>query len=134
MSKTLWMILALIFCGLIYFGYQKLQPAEIVDVHQDKHWTDIVVKHFPSTRWGKIQWWQEHQDFLKEKYGIPKPFNDGTFEITFWDIGSGYRVDRMVDQDSDLLCFSDMKTSKNCIEKNRVFSVSLERNGGLQFR
>ncbi|MDW6091243.1 DUF943 family protein [Vibrio rhizosphaerae] len=134
MNKKSWVILTFIFCGLLYFGYQILHPVEIVDVHQDKHWTDIVVKNFPVTRRGKIQWWKENQSFLKEKYGIPKPFNDGTFEITFWDIGSGYRVDRMVDQDSDLLCFKDMDKKANCIEKNQVFSISMSKNMGLQYQ
>lgn len=37
--------------------------------------------------------------------------------------GKGYRVDRNTDQDSDLLCLEDMKTTANCIEKDPLFMV-----------
>ncbi|KUI96954.1 hypothetical protein VRK_39560 [Vibrio sp. MEBiC08052] len=92
------------------------------------------MEHFPITHKGKIYWWEEHKDYLKNKYGIPKPDANGYFEVSFWDIGSGYKIDHMTDEDSDLLCFDDMKTKANCIKKKRVFVVSLARNGGLQFR
>ncbi len=130
-KKLGWMILIFV---LGYSLFLLLRPVEIIDVHQDGRWSRVVVKHFPITRKGKIDWWEQNKANLKEKYDVPKIDIHGYFNVSFWDIGSGYRVDRMVDQDSYLLCFEDMKVDANCIEKNKVFEVVKGRNGGLQFR
>ncbi|SJN58143.1 hypothetical protein VR7878_02674 [Vibrio ruber DSM 16370] len=134
MSKKLSFVIMLLVCGMGYGVYLWLLPVQIIDVHQKNNWTSVVVKNFPVTQQRKIDWWDKNKDYLKEHYDVPKPNKNGHFDIIFWDIGSGYKVDQMTDEDSDLLCFSDMKTSRNCIEKKRVFWVSLGRNGGLQFR
>ena len=51
---------------------------------------------------------------LKRRYGIPHTIPDGGYNITFWLFGDGYMERERYD---DRLCFIDMKTQKNCIEK-----------------
>ncbi|GLR09675.1 hypothetical protein GCM10007905_23950 [Mixta theicola] len=66
---------------------------------------------------------------LKIRYGIPNLASDGNFNVTFWLFGEGY----MEEEKYDRLCFNDMNIKKNCIEKNKAFSVSKGRNGGVHF-
>ncbi|WP_252120247.1 DUF943 family protein [Erwinia tracheiphila] len=47
----------------------------------------------------------------------------------FWNFGDGYQEEGKYDR----LCFDDMHTKENCIEKDPVFSVSNSRNRGIIF-
>ncbi|CAM3983556.1 hypothetical protein VA7868_03653 [Vibrio aerogenes CECT 7868] len=134
MNQQYYLLLAVFICGLIYTSYLWLRPVEIIDIHQDENWSDVIVNNFPVTKSEKISWWNKNKTFLHSKYSVPAPDKNGYFHVTFWDIGSGYKADTGTDQDSDLLCFDDMKTNANCIEKNKVFEVLRGRNGGLQYR
>ncbi len=113
---------------LIYLSRLYLKPVKIIAVHNDGNYSAVLVTHFPYTDTGKIDWWHDNRDMLKNRYGIPRPSSDGNFTITFWLFGEGY----MKREKYDRLCFNHMKTDKNCIEKNKVFSVSKGRNGGMQ--
>ncbi len=104
--------------GVLLLAWLNLRPVEVVTVHQDNNFADILVHNFPLTDKGKIAWWLAHADALKVKYAIPRPGPYGLYSISFWDFKDGFKEDAY-----DLLCFSDMKTKKNCIEKNIVFSV-----------
>ncbi|WON75840.1 DUF943 family protein [Serratia sp. UGAL515B_01] len=104
------------------------RPVDIVDVHQRNKYSDVLVRSFPFTNKGKIDWWLENKSILKDKYNIPNPDKEGFFSVTFWDYGDGYKEDKY-----DRLCFDDMKTDKNCIDKNSIFSVRSTRDNGLIF-
>ena len=115
-------IICLLLAGtvlLIGFLWLSLRPVEIVAVHQRNNFSDVLVKNFPFTDKGKIKWWLENQGMLKNRYGIPIPASNGYFDITFWLFGNGYKEEEKYDR----LCFEDMKTEKNCIEKNSTFTV-----------
>jgi hypothetical protein len=114
---------------LVYFLWLSLRPVEIIAVHQRNNYSDVLVKNFPFTDRGKINWWLKNKDFLKEKYAIPKPASYGNFTITFWLFGDGYKEEGKYDR----LCFHDMKTKENCIEKDAVFSVDKSENLGIAF-
>ncbi|SCC13005.1 DUF943 family protein [Kosakonia oryziphila] len=123
-------LLTLTICVLLgYWLWLSLRPVDIVAVHEDGSNIDILVKDFPITNKGKINWWLENKDILKEKYNIPKPEQDGYFVIIFWLFGEGYKKTDGYDR----LCFDDMKTEINCIDKNRVFSISNSKNRGTIF-
>jgi hypothetical protein len=112
-------ILLPIIAILSYMLWLLNRPIEIVAVHQDENFSSVLVKNFPITDQGKINWWLENKEMLKDKYNIPKPASYGGFNITFWNFDEGYKEDEY-----DRLCFGDMKTDKNCIDKNAVFSVN----------
>ena len=114
--------------GALLVAWINLRPVEVVAVHQDDNFADLLVHNFPLTDKGKIAWWLTHADELKAKYAIPRPGLYGLFTIYFWDFKDGYKEDAF-----DLLCFNDMKTKKNCIEKNFVFSVANTRDGTVFF-
>ena len=121
-----------LFAGGVLLGYWfwlVLRPAEIVAVHQENNYSDILVNNFPFTDKGKIDWWMKNKGMLKEKYGIPKPDSEGSFTVSFWDFGDGY-----VETDGyDRLCFSDMKPPLNCINKNSLMFVKNGKNTGMSF-
>ncbi len=108
----------------------SLRPVEIVAIHhRSSGFSDVLVTNFPPTDKGKINWWLKNKDMLKDKYGIPKPDSDGYFYVTFWLFGEGYKEEEKYDR----LCFNDIKTKENCIEKDAVFSVDKSRNTGVIF-
>lgn len=105
---------------LVYLLWLLFRPVEIVAVHSHNTFSDVLVKSFHFTDKGKIDWWLANRAMLKEQYNIPDPDKDGSFSITFWLFGDGYKEE----EDEDRLCFDDMKTKKRCIEKDAVFTVS----------
>lgn len=107
----------------------SLRTVEIVAAHENGNHSYILVKSFPFTDKGRINWWQENQDMLKNRHEVPQPDTDGFFTVVFWDFGDGYKEEGKYDR----LCFEDMKPPRNCIEKNKVFTVSHGRNMGLSF-
>ncbi|WP_130831801.1 DUF943 family protein [[Erwinia] mediterraneensis] len=125
------MLMAAHFC---YSIWQDFEPVEIVAVHKDDVSSDVLVKNFPVTDRGKLDWWQKNHAWLKEKYGVPEFAQDGSFSVWFWNFGDGYKALpthdlRLSRQTSDLLCFDEMKTKKNCIEKDAVLRVaSFDKN------
>ena len=112
-----------------YFFWLTSRPVEIVSVHEDGNYSSILVKNFPITEKGKIDWWLKNKDIIKLRYDIPKPASHGNFTTIIWLFGEGY----MEEGKYDRLCFIDMKPPVNCIEKNRVFSISYSKNRGTIF-
>ncbi|KYP90530.1 membrane protein [bacteria symbiont BFo1 of Frankliniella occidentalis] len=123
-------VLAVVFTSvLLCFTYFLMRPVEIVAVHQDAQFSDVLVKHFPLTERGKIDWWLANKDTLKKRYNFPKPDKKGNFSVVFWDFGDGY----MEEGKYDRRCFSDMKPPINCIEKNKEFTVETGRGSDMLF-
>ncbi|QPT14902.1 DUF943 family protein [Serratia rubidaea] len=124
-------ILLLMLCILIIYAYLLgCSRVEIVAVHQRNNYSDVLVKSFPLTDKGKVQWWFENKDKLKNQYNIPQPVSYGSFTVTFWLFGDGYQEEGKYDR----LCFDDMPTKKNCIDKNLLMMVRYAKSTGLSFR
>ncbi|WP_336706560.1 MULTISPECIES: DUF943 family protein [unclassified Cedecea] len=121
----------LVFVSCVLAGcllWQSLRSVEIVAVHYDGNYSDVLVKNFPLTSRGKINWWLENQEMLKAKYDIPGPESYSGYTITIWLFGEGYKEEGKYDR----LCFDDMKTKVNCIDKDVVFIVDYSKNTGLE--
>lgn len=130
-NKKVILLLSLAGCVLSgYWFWLYLRPVEIVAIHhRSSGFSDVLVTSFPPTDKGKINWWLKNKNMLKDKYGIPRADSDGYFYVTFWIFGEGYKKEGKYDR----LCFDDMKTKVNCIEKDAVFSVDKSRNLGMTF-
>ncbi|CRG50297.1 putative entero membrane protein [Yersinia wautersii] len=118
-KKNLSLLLSLTISTLIYFLWVEYRPVKIIAVHQRNNYSDVLVENFPITDSGKIAWWMKNKSMLAEKYKIPKPASYGSFTIIFWDFGDGYQEEGKYDR----LCFDDMKTTENCIDKNSFLTV-----------
>ena len=82
-SKKVLCALLLIICALLgYFLLLPFRPVEIIAVHEDGEFSSVLVRNFPFTERGKIDWWIKNNTKLKEKYSIPKPANDGFFVVS----------------------------------------------------
>ncbi|MDK1703784.1 DUF943 family protein [Serratia rubidaea] len=124
---------SLLLVGCMLVGYAIslwLRTAEIAAFHTNDNFSDVLVTNFPLTDKGKINWWLANKDKLSENYDIPSKSPDsGHFSITFWDFSDGYKNKEKYDR----LCFSEMKTDVNCIEKDAVLIVSNNRTGSIFF-
>jgi Enterobacterial putative membrane protein (DUF943) len=49
----------------------SLRAVEVVAVHHRNNYSDVLVKSFPLTDKGKINWWLKNKIKLKEKYNVP---------------------------------------------------------------
>lgn len=108
----------------------SLRSVEIVATHQRNNYSDVLVKNFPFSDKGKINWWLENHTILKEKYNIPDPAKDGFFAVIFWEFGDGYKETDGYDR----LCFDDMKSEINCIDKDSLMMVVYSKRTGMYFR
>ncbi|ARJ43590.1 hypothetical protein B1H58_17105 [Pantoea alhagi] len=115
---------------LVYLPWLFLRPVEIVAAHHKNGFTDLLVKNFPFTDRGKINWWLENHAMLKEKYNAPYLDEDGTFWATIFLFGDGYQKD-IIDE---RLCFDEIKSELRCIDKNAVMTVFSNRYNQVFFR
>lgn len=102
---------------------------EIIAVHDNGSHSYILVKNFPFSDKGKINWWLKNKDKLKNEHDIPKLSNAGNFTVIFWLFRDGYKETDGYDR----LCFEDLLPPLNCIDKDAVFSVSNSINLGTVF-
>lgn len=116
MKKALLIIVAAGTVLMSYLLWLTCRPVEIIAVHKKDNYSSVLVNNFPFTDKGRINWWQENKQMLKNRYGVPRPDTDGFFTVIFWDFGDGYKEEGKYDR----LCFDDMNPPANCIEKNKV--------------
>ncbi|QKJ88514.1 DUF943 family protein [Paramixta manurensis] len=112
--------------------YQKTYPTILVATHnmgRDGFISNVLIKNPPLTDKGKINWWKQNADKFREKYNVPDSNVKGFFYIKIWDFADGYKELEKYDR----LCFDDMKTKKNCIDKNWVMTIENTRGGGMQY-
>ena len=129
-EKILIYMLLIIGCILsAYVVWIWLRPVELIAVHQNDNHTYIIVKNFPITDKGQINWWLENKDMLKKRYNIPKPAPYGDYTVIFWDYCDGYKDEGKYDR----LCFDDLEPPKNCIDKNMILNVNYSKNYGASF-
>ena len=119
-NKNRTILLFIVVALLVYLLWCFFRPVEIVAVHQRSSGSlAVLVKNFPLTDKGKIHWWQKNRAMLKEKYNVPAPDTDGSFSVTFWRFGDGYKGDKI----DERLCFNEIKNEKRCIEKEAIFTI-----------
>ncbi|MCU5774649.1 DUF943 family protein [Erwiniaceae bacterium BAC15a-03b] len=102
--------------------FWNLRPVNIIGVHYKNDFSYVIVDHLPFTDRAKVKWWLDHQDEFREKYHIPAPSASGNFDVSVWAAGKGY-LNYEKNYKQDLLCFSDMESKDNCIEKNLLLTI-----------
>ena len=128
-KKKLYVLLKIGFTLLVFFLWLSLRSVEIVAVHEDEEFSSVLVRNFPFTDRGKISWWLKSKEVVNANYNIPTPAKAGFVSIVCWVVGEGDKAEATFAR----RCFDDMKPPENCIEKNRVFSVSDSKNMGISF-
>ena len=110
-------IISITICTICNF----IRPVEIIAIHNS---TVLLVKNFPKSKALKLLWWENNRNDLLNKYGVGALDRYGDFRLVVHDFGAGYKVDTHTDQDSDLLCFYEMKEQANCLVKDPLFAVN----------
>ncbi|NIF60161.1 DUF943 family protein [Enterobacter sp. Ap-916] len=125
-------IISLLLSGgvfLVCYLWLLFRPVEIIAVHQRNSYSDVLVSNFPFANKGKIDWWLKNKEMLRTKYDIPKPSSYGSSSVVFWLFNDGYKEEGKYDR----LCFNDMATKVNCIDKNTVLTVGNSKRYGTRF-
>lgn len=132
------LLLGLLPVSVLLFGiagiWRIIQPVQIDAVHTSNSYSNVLVRNFPLTDQGRINWWLKNRELLYSKYGIPEPDADGYFVVLFWAWDGVYRADRGAGEDFDLRCFEDMSSEAKCIVKSDIpLEVTHLREGGVIF-
>ncbi|MEG3134527.1 DUF943 family protein [Rouxiella sp. T17] len=122
MSK--WKVLILGF--FILLGYQLVKPSEIVAAHSGRV---LLVEGFPKVKLFQILWWYDNKEVFNDKLSLAD--NDRSYDFVVHNFGNGYKV--YTHQDSDLLCFYEMKEKSNCIVKEPLFIVKAYGENKIKF-
>ncbi len=131
-KKPLLTICLVISVLMFYLFWRSLRPVDIIDVHKNGFYSYLLVKDFPFTAKGQINWWLKNSKMLKNNYDIPKTDSDGHFGIVVWDFGEGYKEQGDESKD-DRFCFADFKSPKNCIDKNMILYITYTKSSGISF-
>lgn len=113
----------------VYLLFYAYRPVKVVAVYRDKNYVDVIVKNFPSGDKGKIAWWLENNKLLTERAFFSMPPSDSHYFITLWDYGYGFKEKT----DDDMLCFTQIKSDINCIDKKALLIISNNYVGDVFF-
>lgn len=113
----------------VYLLFYAYRPVEVVAVYRDKNYVDVIVKNFPSGDKDKIAWWLENNKLLTERALFSMPPSASHYFITLWDYGDGFKEKN----DDDMLCFMQIKSDINCIDKKALLIISNNYVGDVFF-
>ena len=81
-SKTIYLLLAgMIF--LVAYLRLSLRSVEIIAVHRDGDFSDVLIKNFLLIVKGKIKWWLENKEMPKNRCDVPTFASYGSYTISF---------------------------------------------------
>ncbi|MCP1438617.1 hypothetical protein J3D56_002053 [Erwinia persicina] len=132
---------ALVVVSWLYVIVMMLRPVEVIAVHQNHSVTDILVKNFPLTNKGKIEWWKENARKLDKQHPFLLNRKGETFWVTIWDFKDGYQQEKPDDttffpshSTDHLLCFENIKAEERCIKKeNWLMQVTRATTGTMSY-
>ena len=113
----------------VYLLYNAYRPVEVVAIYRDKNHIDVIVKNFPSGDKDKLAWWLENNKLLTERTSFSMPSSDSHYFISLWDFGDGFKQKT----DDDMLCFTQIKSAINCIDKQALMIISNNYVGDVFF-
>ncbi|NKG31075.1 MULTISPECIES: DUF943 family protein [Erwinia] len=127
-KKRKFMVLIIMIIGG-YILWLWCRPVRIIAVHQSGSYSIVLVKNYPFTDAGKMEWWLKNKEMVKETYNIPKLDKQGRYHVILWDFDDGYKeLDKY-----DRLCFEDMKPPVNCVDKNSLMIISRDKYNVTKF-
>jgi len=128
MRKLIVLLLTLLLC-VAFFLFNEKKDVSVIDAHYDGSTAQIIVDKLPLTEAAKISWWKQNQNEILENYKIPTG-DKVPFLIAIYAYGNGYQEEGKEDR----LCFSDIKSPKNCIDKNILMMIWRTRDGGVKYQ
>uniref|UniRef100_UPI00301C9AF6 DUF943 family protein n=1 Tax=Pseudescherichia TaxID=2055880 RepID=UPI00301C9AF6 len=112
-----------------FYLWHENSAVNIIAIHQNKYTAAILVDRLPLTEMSRIEWWVGNRKEIEGKYRIASFKNGGPDYITIYKFGDGYKKEGKKDR----LCFDDMDTETNCIDKDILMTISRTREGLERF-
>jgi len=128
MKKIIYLFLIIIAFTAFYL-WRDNASVNIIAIHQNKYTAEILVDRLPLTERSRIKWWVGNRKEIEGKYRIVSFENGGPDYITIYKFGDGYKKEGKEDR----LCFDDMDTETNCIDKDILMTISRTREGLERF-
>ncbi|WP_312632962.1 DUF943 family protein [Pseudescherichia sp.] len=128
MKKIIYLSLTSIVLVGFYLCHEN-SAVNIIAIHQAKYTAEILVDRLPLTERSRIKWWVGNRKEIEGKYRIVSFENGGPDYITIYKFGDGYKKEGKEDR----LCFDDMDTETNCIDKDILMTISRTREGLERF-
>jgi len=125
-------IISLSLISIVLVGFylsHENSAVNIIAIHQNKYTAAILVDRLPLTEMSRIEWWVGNRKEIEGKYRIVSFENGGPDYITIYKFGDGYKKEGKEDR----LCFDDMDTETNCIDKDILMTISRTREGLERF-
>lgn len=128
MKKIIYLsLISIIFVG--FYLWRDNASVNVIAIHQNKYTAEILVDRLPLTERSRIKWWVGNRKEIEGKYRIVSFENGGPDYITIYKFGDGYKKEGKEDR----LCFDDMDTETNCIDKDILMTISRTREGLERF-
>jgi hypothetical protein len=124
----------IIFLLIIVTYFFILREPKIIYVHEDKDSTVIIVRNFPITQWGKIYWWENNKDYIKEKYNLSKSDINGNYNVVIFNENGGFKRNTGSDyywfsfEHVDFYCFDEINSEERCIERSNLMMIQNGRD------
>lgn len=131
-KKIIIFIVALAILLLFYVSF--LSSPKVLAIHGPEANKELLVKNMPFTDSDKIEWWDNN--------GVKTISSPETYNVSIWKFDGKYQKlaprnsGAFPDHDTDyLLCFDDMKTEENCIDKSTwIMEITKTKDGYTYYR
>ncbi|WP_312453549.1 DUF943 family protein [Pseudescherichia sp.] len=127
--KKIILLLFIIIASTTFYLWRDNINVNIKGIHQNKYTAEILVDRLPLTQKSRIKWWLDNRKELEDKHHITSYEHGGPDYITILKFGDGYKKEGKEDR----LCFDDMDTETNCIDKDILMTISRTREGLERF-
>lgn len=124
MRNLLFLIMLLILLPLGYITYLNKRPVKVLATYESYSVLDILVNDLPYSTEKKIQWWHNNKSIILKKKNIKEAYDGGPKYYVFFEFDGEYKEEGKEDR----LCFDEVPPPKNCIDKKRLMSASLNIN------
>ncbi|MEN4879711.1 DUF943 family protein [Pantoea agglomerans] len=131
-KKIIIFIVALAILLLFYVSF--FSSPKVLAIHGSEDNKELLVKNIPFTDSDKIEWWDNN--------GVKTISSPETYNVSIWKFDGKYQKlaprnsGAFPDHDTDyLLCFDDMKTEENCIDKSTwIMEITKTKDGYTYYR
>ena len=123
---TLCILSVVILSGYLYIDNQ---PVKVIDIKPDQYAPVVIVDRLPFSATAKIKWWNSESGEILKKYNLSVNNSLANKNFYIYEFGEGYQEPG----EKDRLCFPDIESPSNCLDKNILMIVRYRSNGLIQF-
>ena len=119
---------------LAFFYVSLFNSPKVLAIHGPETKKDLLVENIPFSDSDKIKWWDNN--------GVKTISSSETYNVSVWKFDGKYQklasknAGAFPDHDTDyLLCFDDMKSDENCIDKSSwIMDITKTKDGYTYYR